>query len=741
MDDLDSLTSLRKILNTYSSLIFKAGVVLTVLAAFFLFTNLFTEIYDTPKILILSIFTALMLLFLTLRFAFSGKAVFVRTPLDIPLLLLMAVAVVSTILSPSPYVALLGNQLKIHGSLVSIVIYVLFYFVLVNSFKSIKDIQWIFNLILPAALILAVVSLLSYAGVKILPEPWAQTANFTPTGSPFSTTAVLALLVPVVVMQIFSSSKPLFIILNSLFLLIFGAAIALTGNWATWIGALLGLVLTVFAISPIRQISRIRPISLMGLIGPICLIGLITILSFVPPLGKAKNPLYTLSQNFPREIQLGFVSSWKISASAFRDSPFWGTGPATFAFNFTNYKPLEFNSTKLWNLRFDSAFNEYLQVLSALGGIGVLAFLSLTALFVSAAYKSYMSYMSDRSDPEKERLTLAVSGLVFFVMLALHPSTLVLWIVGILILAAYMTLTTGNSSTETPRRSTIPGILLILSIASVLFAGYFGGKITLADYHHRLALNAVAQNQGIVAYNELVAAEKLNPWSDLYRTDLAQTNFALANSIAAAKGPSEASPSGSLTDQDKQNIQVLLQQSINEGRIATNLSPRSTVNWEILALLYRQISGVAQNALTFSLDSYGRAIEQDPLNPILRVNVGGVYYAAQNYDMAIRFFTDAVNLKPDYANAYYNLSVALKDKGDLEGAIAAAENTLPLVDSDSADYKTLNDYLADLKKTSQSEIEPPAAADSSALQEKGLPKVVDVGTPPAKIATPEAIEK
>lgn len=769
---MEELNNFGKTINVYYSLIFKAGLLLVILATFFLFTNLTTEFYDTPKFIILLAFTGLLLILLTLKYTIAGKVVLVRTSLDIPLLLLLAAAIVSTVLSPSPYIALLGNQLKIHGSLVSLIVYVLFYYILVNSFKNLKNIKWVLFLVIVLAQILSIFTLLTYMGVQILPAPWVQAANFTPTGSSFSTTAVLALLLPFMVMGILSSSKPLSVLLNSLFLLISGTTIALTGTWATWIGALSGLVLTFLALNPTRRISQISPISLIGLISPISLIGLITILSFIPPIGNAQNPLYTMSQNFPREIQLGFVPSWKISVSAFRDSPFWGTGPSTYLFNFTNYKPIEFNSTKFWNLRFDSSFNEYLQTLATLGGIGLVALLSLTALFASAAYKTYMTNRFNRSYPENEKLVLAISGLIFFIILALHSSTLVIWVVGIFILAAFMAsniseglqknwskdiksvflkvagLSTDSSSSETFSVATLPGILLTISIALVLFGVFFGGKIVLADYHHRIALNAVAQNNGILAYNELILAEKFNPSNDLYRTNLAQTNFALANAIAAAKAPTEASPAGSLTDQDKQNIQVLLQQSISEGRIATTLSPRSAINWEILALLYRQISGVAQNALVFSLDAYGRAIQQDPLYPVLRVNVGGVYYAVKNYDMAIRFFTDAVNLKPDFANGYYNLSVALKDKSDLVNAQAMAEKTLSLItDKTSSDYKMISEYLSELKKqvaagtTSESSTQPPAAETSGALKEEKLPKVVDVGVPPTKIATPEAIKK
>ena len=107
-------------------------------------------------------------------------------------------------------------------------------------------------------------------------------------------------------------------------------------------------------------------------------------------------------------------------------------------------------------------------------------------------------------------------------------------------------------------------------------------------------------------------AESLNPVIDLYRVDIAQTNFALANALAIQKGPTKDNPKGTLTDQDRRTIQTLLSQAINEGRIAVALSPLSSRNWVVLASIYRNISGVEQNALAFSLDASGRAIQRDP---------------------------------------------------------------------------------------------------------------------------------
>lgn len=758
-------------LNTVS----KIGLGVVIVSTLFLFTNLTTDLYEPAKFLVLLVFTGILLILTALKYNLAGKVSLIRTPLDIPLLLLLIVAIVSTVFSGSPYVSLLGNSPTVHGSLVAIITYVLFYYLLVNNLRSLREIRFVIYVLVVSGTALSIISLLAYTGMKLLPDPWSHSVNFTPTGSSFSTTAILALLLPFLVIELLTGTKILLRGLSAVFLALFGVTIALTGVPSVYVASLLGVALTLAVIRPKLGINTK---SLLFLAVPIAIVLLVSLLSFIPPVAGVNNPFYNQAKSFPREIQLDFPISWKVSVSSFRDSPFWGSGPATHLFDFTTYKPIEFNATRYWNIRFDSAFNEYFGVLATLGGVGLIALLTLTALFISTSYRTLLRAKAEGvhlTPASKLALGLAVAGIGFFIVLALHASTLVVWVIGLIILASYMavnaltmetspdqawrresgfkqmflrmaaTVTPTGTSSEEVRIDALPSIILVIAVALTGFSFFFAGKFALADYQHRQALNAVAQNQGVLAYNALVEAEKLNPVNDLYRSDLAQTNFALANAIAIAKGPTEASPSGSLTDEDRQNIQVLLQQAINEGRQAVALNPRNPVNWEILGNIYRQISGVAENALLFALDAYGRAIMADPLNPMLRLSVGGTYYAIQNYDLAIRFFTDAINLKPDFANGYFNLAVALRDKGDLQSAVLAAERVVALVDPASTDYQVATDFLNDLKSRTQTaeaetELTAPTAQDSGPLQQQDLPKVIDLPQP-ENIATPPAVKK
>lgn len=752
------------------------GILVVTLSTLFLFWGETTDFYEIPKFLVLFGAVAILFLILSIKFVFQDKVTILRTPLDLPLLLLLVVATVSTIASPAPMISIFGHQPTLNSGLASLVVYVLFYLFLVNSLTGSRDVKFILHLLSICGLILSALTLLAFFGVKLVPAPFVQGANFTPTGGSFSTAAILSLLLPYSLLSILTSenrissqaANSLHVILLSLF----GITILLIGTWGNWVAAAAAVILVLIT-TPVTYTVRKLPF----LILPALLIIAVAIFTYAPLPGKV-NPFHSLAANFPREPQLPFITSWKISVSAFRDSPFWGQGPDSYLYSFTTYKPLDYNQTKFWNIRFDQPFNEYLGVLANLGGLGFVALILATLLFLYYALPLLgaknrftsrvpegttiggdiigsdtwikVDRMFGNSD-EALKVALAISGVVLFLSLSLHPATMALWVIGLIMLAAFMAISTNitkpmtlrfGSTSSDPSQLTLdilPSIILLALLALLIFGSFNLAKHVMADMNRRQALNAVAKNQGVEAYNKLVAAEKLSPWNDLYHSDLAQINYALAAGTAQSKGPTSDNPQGSLSDQDKTNIQALLQQSISEGRTATTANPRNVANWEVLAAVYRQISGVAQNALVFSLDSYGRAIQKDPYNPILRLNVGGVYYSIKNYELAVRFFTDAVNLKPDWPNAYYNLAVALRDKGDLNTAKAVAQKTVELInpkDESNQDFKTATNLVNELDKAT---LTPPAAPGSGTL-EKEQSKVLNLPKP-ENISTPSAVKK
>ena len=192
--------------------------------------------------------------------------------------------------------------------------------------------------------------------------------------------------------------------------------------------------------------------------------------------------------------------------------------------------------------------------------------------------------------------------------------------------------------------------------------------------------------------NLMTSAIAQNPKVDRYHASLAHGyGFAssLANNLSAQTGKDTI-------EADKSTITQLIQ-AIGEGKaVATN--PQRSGNWEILAQIYKNIMSFATGADQFTIQTYTQAIAFDPINPNLRIALGGVYYALGRYDDAIDAFKLAVIAKPDLANAHYNLAIAYREKKNFDNAIAEMNAVLSLVEKDSPDYALAKTELDNLER-------------------------------------------
>ena len=75
-------------------------------------------------------------------------------------------------------------------------------------------------------------------------------------------------------------------------------------------------------------------------------------------------------------------------------------------------------------------------------------------------------------------------------------------------------------------------------------------------------------------------------------------------------------------------VSVLLQQAVREGKSAVSLDGLNANYWTNLATIYRDLIGVVDGAPDWSLSAYQQAVALDPTNPSLRLDMGGLLYAA-----------------------------------------------------------------------------------------------------------------
>lgn len=391
---------------------------------------------------------------------------------------------------------------------------------------------------------------------------------------------------------------------------------------------------------------------------------------------------YQLVQNQPRFLD--WFSSWATAVETFKRHPLRGVGPGNYTVAFTSYRPREFNQTDFWTMRFGSAHSWILQVWTELGLLGLVGVVLLAYFSIKAARQQ-----------EDKRLVWFLSAI--WLTLAFLPANLLLLFLLFLTLALVRTKIKKRSFSllvGEKDQNVAPILVSILLLGLVMAGGYFFYEGVRAEYIFFKAVQAASQNRGNETYQLQSQAIQTNRFMSNYRTSFSQTNLAIANNIIQQAQQGEQQ----LTEEQRQQVSQLINQAVNEAKAAVALEPRRASNWQNLAQVYRQLVNLAENAEQWTLSSFQQAVALDSLNPQLRVSYGGFLFGLGRYEDAARQFEIAANLKPDYANAWYNWAHALKQQDKLEPAVARLQQAVNLVDKDSPNYETVRDELAEWKE-------------------------------------------
>ena len=414
-------------------------------------------------------------------------------------------------------------------------------------------------------------------------------------------------------------------------------------------------------------------------------------------------------------ITPGTQTSWEVVVETLKSSPIWGAGPDNYVSAFNLFRPLVYNQTGLWTARFSTASNFYFTLITEAGFVGLAA---ITILLIAV----YRMVLADLKQKNWEIISVALLVILF----AFFPSAPALLFLLMALLAVFSKSEEKSVSLAATR---VPSAIIAAPfLIGVVVLAVFGTKAVMAEVTYKESLNALANNDGVNTYKLMTQAVSQNPYVDRYHASLAQVSMAIATSIANQKN---------LTDTDKSNITQLISQAINEGKAYVSLNPGRSQNWALLAQIYGSIMPFAQGADQFAIQTYTQAIALDPIDPNLRISLGGIYYALGRYNDAIDTYKLAILAKSDLANAHYNLAIAYRDNKDYTDAITEMNTVLTLVDKNSSDYTLAQTTLSDLQKN-----KPATAAATTGTGSLTTPQTqVPVIKPPLtlpKEATPPA---
>lgn len=638
----------------------------TFLAYPLLFTTLLTDAFALPKQILLAASVALSIIILSVRMIVEGRVRLRTTPFDLPVFLFILVAFLSAIFAANRFDALISYVPLFYAGM--------FFFVMTNVIRGAKAILFSVSTLLLGTTIATILSVLSFFKVYILPFEYARAQAFTPFGSLLDQAIFIAIVLPLAGYVAWPVLSPLVQARKS-------AAGALGSNQASKVTALslaatvsfaamiVGLGITVYMLATSQ-----KPL----------------ILPFVTGFQTA---LAAISQDAGRILQ-GFL---------------FGSGYGTYVTDFTRFKQAAYNTNPtLWSFTFFRSSSYILELLATTGFLGLMSFAFIVyrvvkektfflpiVIALAAAFLLPMSFLLQ---------SLIFITLGFFAVLrAQHApsrySELEFYLVTLkhgLILAQPEGERAPHDPVNTRYGKVLPFAFVLVVLALVGYVGFLSTKFIISDMTFQKSLVAASQNNAQETYNLQAQAINQFPYRDSYHRVFSQTNLTIANAYASSI-PQNSSPSAEM----QQRITTLIQQSISYGRNAVTISPQSAANWNALSSTYRSLIGFGQNAEQFAVLTNQQAIALDPSNPQQYISLGGIYYQLGAWDEAIRQFQLAANLKPDYANAYYNLGHALENKGDensLRNALQAYQVVQSLVTTDKTSVETVKKEIEALQK-------------------------------------------
>jgi uncharacterized integral membrane protein len=410
------------------------------------------------------------------------------------------------------------------------------------------------------------------------------------------------------------------------------------------------------------------------------IVGIVAILLAWGPgfVGTANLGLITKANASYSEVSLPWRLTMDVAEPTLKVSPFFGAGPARFANQYLLYKPEVVNTTQFWSSSFSSGNDFILTSLVTEGAFGFIVWIVLVILFIRYGMKTLLG-ANEISGNSFSRYAAATSffaaGFLWLSLVSYMPSHAILLVT--FLLSGVFVANIGGGLEKTVRfsagKAKIPA-LIVLWLFIVIAAGviFFYAKATLAEVYFEKAVTSLNAGGTLsTTAQDLQTAIKLNP-SDVYYQAIAQMDVYAINQIIT----------NATTTPDQATVQLiggLVNDGINSSRIAQKFDTTNAYNYLAEAQVSEVAAGIqVPNAYANATSSYQKALVLDPLDPSIYLSRAKLDFfekdnVATNNDLNV-----ALQLKPDYADAIFEIGVISYTNKDYATAVAAFTRVLQI---------------------------------------------------------------
>jgi putative inorganic carbon (hco3(-)) transporter len=665
------------------------------------------ELFEFNKMLLVYLLTTVIIGVWLLKSINQKSFIINRTPLDLPLLLFLGANILSTVFSIDRHTSIWGYYSRLNGGLLSLISYLLLYWALVSNLNKSEVIK-LLKIGLISGFIVSLWGILEHFGVSLScvllngnfnADCWVQDVQarvFATLGQPNWMASYLGMLIfPSIYFALTAKTQKLVI---GYWLLVIGIYLAFTFTYSR--GGLAGVLagLVVFMVGylfchPEAKGRRIwkniffTTFRMTGLGGILLSFLLINIL-----FGSALTRI-NLTDLFPKsspvvtegkapsaitQLEAGGTESWQIrlivwqgAVDIFKAYPILGSGVETFAYSYYQFRPVTANLNSEWDFLYNKAHNEFLNYLATTGLLGFGTYLVLVGTFIWWNIKRFINSKLDLLT------TALLAGYISYLISNLVGFSVVITALFFFLFPSIAFVTT-DSVKPLKLKLNLPtkvSKFVLLLITFYLLLSII--RIWYADTIFAIGQRASSGGNIGKAYDYFTTAVSLRGDEPFY---ISERSNAAASSALSLKDI-DATLSGTLKDMASLETEQILKNH-----------PKNTSFFRTAIRTYYDLSLLDSDFNEKLLQTFDATIKLAPTDPKLLYNKAIVLGTLDRNDEAIATLNKAIELKPNYTDAYFALGLFYFDGGDHIKAVENMRSVLKIAPLDTDALDKLNDW-------------------------------------------------
>jgi putative inorganic carbon (hco3(-)) transporter len=657
------------------------------------------ELFEYNKMMVTYALAVIIIGTWIVKMASEKRITITKTPLDLPIGLFFVSQLVSALFSMDPHVSWFGFYSRFNGGMWSVITYTLLFYAFVSNISLENTaLRKLIRTSLGVAVVIALYGFAERLGIdKNLWVQDVQSRVFSTLGQPNWLAAYLIALTPFFWMFLVENAQSLsptitprgrkgiqtYIVTHSkilarsfrtivpfagslLFFIVLLFTRSRTGLFAFAVMDILFWGSVLWKTKPV--VSVIAPISLIH-IGMALIVFVngsyikeidrfVTLNGWKNALSKSQTASTQTAQPSGTLLEYGGTGSgtirkyvWQGAINAWKSSPktmLIGTGTETFAWAFFKFRPVEHNMVSEWDFLYNKAHNEYLNYLATTGLFGLASYLFLIGAIGFTTMKTYHLVFFGKNT-KFSILTLALfTGWISILITNFFGFSVVIVQLLFFLLPAMIVIANSKSEdTKNQRAFQLPSRLSEpVRIIAILTASYVLVRIGIswyADTQFAAGYRLNRSNMPAQAQPYLEHAVSLSPNEPLYHDELSSALAGLTVLVLDGKNASEAAK--------------LAKASINENTKAISISPENVNFWKTRTKIFYSFSTFDPQFNKMAIESLTKALNLSPNDPKILYNLAILYSRENDSDRAIELLKKAKEIKANYRDAYYALSV------------------------------------------------------------------------------------